>query len=353
MPKIDIKSGFIKKYWLYIILTALALILSAISIDVWWSNGNVIPYQTSIFDNSGNIKTVTSYKFEYEYKFLKMLSIFLYSFSMSLLIALFILKVIQKDDDKERELKDERRKEEIFKNVFKGVFDRLVPNEIFDVIKSDILEAKVVRKNVQWIYDFKIEDNNLVLYRNVMYEIHNISSTPCNEPFSYIYSSTDYTETKILFLKWHEKNDIENTYIAYDVERDTVEEDAANILEPQNKDIDFEQIKHDVEIIPGKVTKINFKSKETFKNNSNFIHETHFTTACSIGWELEVNYPIGYSFSIIPMFNANLIPTVEDKDRKKYSFNGAILKGQGIEFTLTKVNTQEEITVNTTVEQNS
>ena len=91
--------------------------------------------------------------------------------------------------------------------------------------------------------------------------------------------------------------------------------------------------------IQSKITKINFKSKEIFKNNNNFIHETHFTTACSIGWELEVNYPIGYSFSILPMFNADLTPTVDDKDRKKYSFNGAILKGQGVEFTLTRVNT--------------
>lgn len=348
MSKVEIKNGFIKKYWFYLLILSVVLIFAGISIDVWYSNGNVKPIQISIFNDKGIAEVVNTYKFEYEHSFLKVFSIVLYSFSMSLLISLFILKVIQKDDDKERELKDERRKEAIFKNVFKGVFNRLVPNEIFDVIKSDILEAKVVRKNVQWIYDFKIENEQLVLYRNVMYEIHNISSEPCNEPFSYIYSSTEYTETKILFLKWHEKNDIKSTFIAYDVERDgeqnhrNIEEiesnnSTNNILQLENKDIDFEQVKHDVHVIPGTVIKINFKSKETFKNNSNFVHETHFTTACSIGWELEVNYPIGYSFSILPMFSANLIPTVDDVDRKKYSHEGAILKGQGIEFTITKV----------------
>ncbi|MDM5270777.1 hypothetical protein PGH07_01145 [Sulfurovum sp. zt1-1] len=321
-------KGFVKKYWVYIIIVTMLLIIAAISIDVWYSDGNIIAKQINIFENNST-KIVNTYKYEYEYPFLKVLSIFLYSFAMSLLISLFILKVIQKDDDKIREKKDERRKDELFRNVFSGVFNRLVPNEIFDAIKSDILQAQVIRKNVRWIYDFKVEDGQLVLYRNVMYELHNISKKNAKELFSYIYSATDYTETSILFLKWHKNGDIENTFVAYDIS-----EHDESTLEHLEKSGDYEQVKHDIEVIPDEIINLNFKSKEIFKNNSKFIHEAHFSTACSIGWELEVNYPEGYEFGIIPMFNANLIPIVDDVDRKKYEYSGAILVGQGIEFTL-------------------
>jgi hypothetical protein len=334
--EIEQKKTFIKKYWVYIIITTIFLVLAAISIDIWFSNGHVQLEQIRILDGNNSEQTVNTYKFVYEHPILKVVSVFLYSFAMSLMIALFILKVIQKDEDEQRKMEDEQRKIELFKNVFKGVFDRLVPSEIFDVIKKDILEADVVRKNVKWLYDFKVEENQIVLYRNVMYEVHNLGSKECTEPFSYVFSSTDYTETKITFLKWHADGDTENTEIAYD-ERHHQISDGAHKLEHNKEAGDFEQVRRDIKIPIDKVININFKSKEIYKNNVLFLHETHFTTACSIGWELEVNFPVGYSFGVIPMFVKKLTPIIDDNNRKKYKYDGAILKGQGIEFTLTKI----------------
>jgi len=330
------KKGFVKKYWIYIIIVVVLLIFAAIAIDVWFSNGTIEAIKISIFDKNGTISTVNTYKYNYEHPILKVLSIFLYSFAMSILISLFIIKVLQKDDDEERRIEANKKRDELFKNVFKGVFDRLIPNEIFDVIKRDILEAKVIRKNVKWIYDFKIENGELVLYRNVMYEVHNLSSAECTEPFSYVFSSTPYTETRITFLKWHEHNNTSNTEIAYDERHNTIN-DGVHRLEHNKEAGDFEQVKRDIKIPVGKIININFKSKEIFKNNINFLHETHFTTASSIGWELEVNFPVGYSFGIIPMFVKKIEPIIDDEDRKKYKYDGAILKGQGVEFTLTKI----------------
>ena len=319
---------FIKRYWVLVIFTIITLVLAGLSIDIWFSAGDIQAETVTIFDINGT-HTGNNYEFVYEYPILRALSSFFYTLAMSLGISLFILKVIQKHED-------EQRQNELFKNVFKGVFDRLVPSEIFDVIKKDILEAKVVRKNVKWLYDFKIEEDKLVLYRNVMYEAHNLSSAECSEPFSYVFSSTEYTETKIMFLKWHENGDIKNTEIAYD-ERHTTISDKAHKLQHNKEAGDFEQIKKNITIPVDKTININFKSKEIFKNNINFLHETHFSTACSIGWELEVNFPVGYSFAIIPMFVDKLIPIIDDDDRKKYRYDGAILKGQGIEFTLIKL----------------
>ena len=322
---------FIKKYWVYIIILTLGLVLVGISIDVWYSNGNIQAVKTSIFDANGSIQTVNTYKYNYEHPFLKILSIFLYSFAMSILISLFILKVIQKDEDKQRELKDEIRKTELFKNVFKGVFDRLLPSEIFDVIKRDILEANVVRRNVKWTFDFKIENDELVLYKNITFHLHNLTSTKHIEKFYYVYSSSDYATSNVEFLKWHEKNDVDNTTVLYDSEK---EEDP---FSPSTVDSTFPKIEHNIDVPNGKTIVINFKTRDTYKNNNTFIHDTMFTTSCSsIGWDLLVLFPEGYTFSMLPMFTSELKPSTDEKCRKEYSYDGAILKGQGIEFTLLK-----------------
>lgn len=321
MGKIN-KNGksFVEKYWIYIILITIASLVAGMLIEINLMDGSIVSKQITIFDNNES-KIVNNYVFHPNYVFAKPLSSFLYSFAMSLSISLFILLVIQKSDH-------EKRKEELFQNVFQGVFNRLVPNEIFNVIKRDILEANIVRRNVKWIYDFKIEDGALVLYRNVMYEAENLSNRECFEPFSYIFSKTNFSETKILFLKWHPVNKKESTTeVRYDNDD--------GIFDPCIVDINFSQIKHNITIPCDQKIMINFKSQETFKNIE-FLHETHFTTACSIGWELEVNYPSDYSFSIISMFTPKLEPIVDDRERKKYSYDGAILKGQGVEFTLSK-----------------
>lgn len=311
-------KSFVEKYWIYIILVTLICLASGMYIETNFTDGNIISKQITIFDNNES-KIVNNYVFQSHHTLAKPLSSFLYSFAMSLIISLFILLVIQKSDH-------EKRKEELFQSVFQGVFNRLVPNEIFDVIKRDILEANIVRRNVKWIYDFKIENEALVLYRNVMYEVENLSNRECTELFSYIFSKTNYSETKILFLKWHPVGKESTTEVLYDHN---------GVFDACNVDTNFSQVKHEIKIPHDQRIMINFKSQETFKS-LDFLHETHFTTACSIGWELEVNYPKEYSFSIISMFTPKLHPIVDDVERKKYSYNGAILKGQGIEFTLSK-----------------
>ena len=319
---------FIKKYWMYIVICLILSVIMGIVIDIKFSEGNIVTKAVEIFEN-GKKTIVNSYSFEYKYPIIKTFSTILYSFSISIVIALVILLVIQKDEEEQRKLRDEIRKEEIFKNVFKGVFNRLIPDEIFEVIKSDILEASIVRKNLKWVFDFEIEENQIVLYRTVMYEAHNITTKDSIETFSYIFSSTDYTSTEIEFLKWHEFHDIDNTQVVYN-RNDELEHN------PLSLSLNT-QIKRDIIIPHNKVICINFRSKEIFKNSKNFLHETHFSSACSIGWELQVNYPRGYNFSILPVFSGRINTLIDDDNRKEYRYSGAILKGQGIEFTLFKL----------------
>lgn len=324
------KKTFVQKYWIYLILFIIVLILSAISIDIWYSNGNIEPIKMTIFDSNGNSKTINSYKFVYEHPILKILSVFLYSFSMTVLISLFIIKVIQKDEDEQRKIEDEKHKKELAENVFKGVFNRLLPQEIFDVLQTDILKANVVRRNVRWLYDFEIAENEIILKRNVMYEVHNVSDMDHYEPFSYTFSKTTYTSTEIKSLKWHDIEDKETTMVYYDTENKIKEN-----LEHELGD-NVEKVYKDISIPCKKARLINFISIEKHPGNINFLRDTHFSNACSIGWELHVNFPEEYDFNIMPLFSGNVQTVIEDSKRKQYAYNGGILKGQGIEFILSK-----------------
>ncbi len=325
-----LNKTFIKRYWVALIFLIAGLVISGIIIDVNFSSGFIESTKISVFNTSG-VPTVTdSYVFKYDYPYYKAYSSFLYTLAMSLMISIFILKVIQKDDDDQRKREDDERKTELFKDVFKGVFDRLMPSEIFDVVKSDILEANIVRKKVKWTFDFIVEEDKITLFRNVMYEAHNLTSEDCTEPFSYIFSSSDYSSTEIEFLKWHDIKDRGTTQVAYNNDR------GSSQLIHESLGTDVEKVTKDIEVPCDKVIFINFKSKEVYKSCTNYLHETHFTSACSIGWELQVNFPKGYEFSMIPVFSGTINTIVDNEDRKEYTYDGAILKGQGIEFILSK-----------------
>lgn len=331
---------FVQKYWIYIILFIIGLIIAAISIDVWFSNGNIQTRKITIFDSNNNPNIVDTYKFVYDYPGLKVLSMFLYSFSMSILVSLFILKVIQKDEKEQSKLEDKKRKNEIAQNVFKAVFNKLVPQEIFTILQDDIIKANIIRKNVRWVYDFKIEDNNIILKRNVTYEVHNLTNLEQEEPFSYTFSKTPYTSTEIKSLKWHDIEDKENTIVFYDTK-----ESIDNNLEHdrrENSDKVYKKIK-----IPSKKARlINFISLEKHIGCTKFLRDTHFSNACSIGWELHVSYPEGYQFSIMSLFSGDAQVIIDDENKKQYKYSGGILKGQGIEFVLCKKEENNSIEVN-------
>jgi len=312
---------FIKSHWFWFGFFIVTLLIFAVTMEVSFAEGSIQAKTITIFDQ-GTAKEVITYEFIYNHPILKKLSSLAYTLSFSIFISLFVLQVLQRDED-------EKRKVQIFKSIFRGVFDRLVPSEVFDVIKKDILEANIVRRNVKWMFDFEVLDDKIVLCRNVMYEAHNLTSKTCNETFSYIFAATPFTKTKIEFLKWHEKGDIKTTQVLYDNEGDTE-------LIHQNVEEHVEQIKKDILVPIDKVININFKSEEEYSSSNVFLHETHFSSACSIGWELQVNFPAGYDFDIIPVFSGSVQLVVEENTRKVYTYDGAILKGQGIDFALTK-----------------
>lgn len=333
------KKTLVDRYWIGIILGIVVSLAIGVSIDVFASDGHIIAQKLAITD--GNFtKSINNYTFKYDFPIAKSISTFLYSLSMSLIIALFILRVIQKEDDEERKREDDERRSELAKNVFKGVFDRLLPPEIYDVIKRDIFQSSVVRRNVQWTLQFKEEDAGLALYKNIIFEIDNLTSKEHIENFYAVTTASKHVKTEIQFLKWHEKGEQENTTVFYDKISEKNPEDKAiakNVFGHSSVDVNFYKIDKDIPIPCNKTIVVNYKTKDTYVNNFEYIHDTMFTTACSsINWKMLVLYPDNFTFSVLPMFTKELKSISDDKGRRSYEYDGAILKGQGIEFTLLK-----------------
>jgi hypothetical protein len=335
------KELFIKKHFIKSIFAIVILIILGFIIDLNFTKGD-IAYTDVKVEINGKMTIEKDYSFVYDYPIAKPAANFFYSLAMALAISLFILQVIQRDEDilkenerleREKELKKEYklREEMLFKNVFKGVFDRLVPEEVFEVIKSDILEAKIVRRNVKWVYDFNPTEDGIVLIRNVMYEAHNTTGTDCIETFSYIFAASEHSTTQIKSLIWHEIDHIDDKSNIYDTP------EKLTPLKSNDPVYNLDSVKKDIPIAKDKAMLIKFISEEKNNSSINFLHDTHFSSACMIGWELMVNIPEGYEFSILPVFSGKVHKNMSTPTRHRYEYNGAILKGQGIEFTLSKI----------------
>lgn len=338
----DERETFIKKHWGISLGIIIACILLGFYLNLSFTDGSIVTQKITEIVNGTSVDRI-SYNFVYKHPWANIVANFLYAFAMAFAIALFILKMIQEDEEKLREKKalerekriheeEKRYKKEIAENVFKGVFNRLMPQEIFDVLQNDIIKADVLRRNVRWVYDFSINEsqNTILLKRNVTYEVHNLTNTEHIEEFSYTYSKTAYTSTKIISLKWHDKADKEATEVFYDT-AEAVEHNLKHELK-ENTDKVYTEIK----IPPNKDRLVNFVSEEKHTTGINFVRDTHFCSTCAIGWGLHVNFPKNYDFNIMSLFPGEVETVIADEGKKVYEYDGAILKGQGIEFVLCK-----------------
>lgn len=329
------RETFIKKHWGLSLGFILICIIFGVYLNLSYTDGNVVTNKiTEIVD--GTAVDRISYNFVYKHPWASVIANFLYAFAMAFSIALFILKMIQEDEEKLKEKKalerEKRHKKEIARNVFKGVFNRLIPQEIFNVLQDDIIKADVLRRNIRWVYDFTIDEDNetIMLKRNVTYEVHNLTNSEHLEEFSYTFSKTAYTSTKIISLKWHDKADKETTEVFYDT-AEKVDNHLEHVLK-DNTDKVYTQIK----IPPKKARLVNFVSEEKHMIGINFVRDTHFCSTCAIGWGLHVNFPKNYDFNIMSLFPGEVETVIADDCKKVYEYDGAILKGQGIEFILCK-----------------
>jgi len=108
---------------------------------------------------------------------------FFYSLAISLFISVFVTYNLQRhrQQDSERQLQEIQKSINI--DVFNSLFKRIVPDEIFSAIKSQIIKAKIIRKNARWIYEFVECGENYELNSTFIFSLDNLSGEPVTLPY--------------------------------------------------------------------------------------------------------------------------------------------------------------------------
>lgn len=166
----------------------LALILVIVSIgfilDLITSKLVIEIGPKSILNADGNIITTLEAVFPVWHQILKLTTNFLYALAATIFITVFIATKLQEAQQtkKEEELKELHNAINI--NVFDSLFKTIIPEKIFKIIKQDIIENKVLRKDAKWLFEFSELENKIICRQTTRYELHNLSQQEVNDPIT-------------------------------------------------------------------------------------------------------------------------------------------------------------------------
>jgi hypothetical protein len=305
----------------------LFLILTGIGLDYTTSLYSIETKVITIFEQNGNKNQLTTIDYPYVQKFLTYFARFIYSLAGSIFISLFItnrITEIQKNKQKE-ELKELQNS--INQNVFESLFKTIIPEEIFYVIKSEIIESKVIRRDALWLLDFNEINGKIELRHTIQYTLENISLSEVVDPINAILdpSEDNISTLEKLFCK------IDETVLS-DYNYGDKEDEIKGIKKEENNGTT--KFRFDIKIPPKKSAKITIEFKTIFKNN---ISDQYFSKYSLINAKLITNFPSNYTFELYSSMSTPLKCTQESINRKIYELNGAILPHQGFVFDLRKI----------------
>jgi len=307
---------FIKRY-----STIIIIILFALSFYLmYYTNQYDVSSKTLEFVSNGNIEQKTIWYLSNQVLFLNILGVVALNIAIALFISSFFLKYIEKSEKESFYGKLQEFQKETAKDAIKATFERVVDNDLFSIIKQDILNANFLRRNVQWDFDiYENSDKKLELKRTLTYNLENISTKNQEETFSISSNNNIHSKTEIVECKYKYVADSDYTEINFNSNTDGSTLEANNTIE----------IKANNEI------QVTIVFKEMFSQN--YIYESHSTRFPIIGLSLSVNYPKNYEFEIIVQTFSNQLESISSTDgKKKFETKKAIYKGQGIEFLCSK-----------------
>ena len=188
----------------YFVIVVISLV-AAISIDLYRNTiGLELKTISKVNSNTNQIEKKEIIDTPIDYKAMGYLSNFFYTLSLSIFIALEVTSKIDKreKDRREKELKEYQQK--INKSVFNSIFKSLMPEELYEVIKKQIIESRKIRKNAEWIYKFSEKDDKIHCVQTIKYTVVNISQYEIadpSDPISLDIEQEDDTKTNILSAK--------------------------------------------------------------------------------------------------------------------------------------------------------
>ena len=267
--------------------------------------------------NGNEIKDTTIYQIKPLYQFVAISGFILISTAFSILIGIVVVNTIARRDNNTFDKKLRMLQESTARETIDAVFKKMVNSDFLDIIKKDVVNQSFLQSNVKWNYDFTLNDrNNLQLRRTVSYRLENLGAEDHEEEFRASYQSSRYSNNTTIELRVCHEEDKSFSEVAID--------------KPITKDL-FKSALKKILVRKNSFADLVFVMNQSF--NSDYAFECQVARSGMVNLEINANFPEDYRFDIFLgglSTEARLVTAVSGK--KTYRIDGAIYKGQTVEF---------------------
>lgn len=319
-----------KKHAAYFALVAV-IAISAFALDIWSST---IPYQIvtkTISWPSETPETLREISYPWSIQLINLTKNFLYGLAAAIFVTVFIVNKLELAQRTEKELELNKLNDAINVNVFDSLFKTIIPEEIFKIIKQDIIENKVIRKEAKWVYNFEKFEDGIRCTHTVRYELHNLSQAAVSDPVRLDLNPLGGKPYKILLA---ECTSMDGKHLVHYDLANSIKENI-NIVNNENKI----SVEYTIDIPPGSFVEYKTVYQQTYGNE---ITDYQGTKLPLIGLDIIATYPEGYEFDIVPVMSSTSKLTINSGTQKIYRVDGGILPQQGVVFFLKKKDLEPE-----------
>jgi hypothetical protein len=317
-----------KKSHIIWFLVIIIIITTSIFLNIFNSEIQYTFHEIEIIRN-GNIEKIQILKFPFSYTLINIITTFLYGLATTIFITLFIINQIEKKQKQKEENELKNLQQAININVFDSLFKTIIPSELFDIIKHEIIENKAIRKNAIWDYKFEeTSEGKIKLLIINHYELHNISREKIKDPVKLELDPVDGSQTTVIETKCVLGKE-RSTMIHYDRKNDNCQ--GVSIKEENNK----KTMEYLIEILPNNFIEMTTTVEVIYNGN---VNDSHFTKYPIINLDIRATYPNNYTFKISPQFSTEARQITNGIGYSSYKIEGGLLPKQGLIYYLTKNN---------------
>lgn len=303
---------FLKKYYLMVVF------ISVICSGIIQYISNDYKIETKYFDRivNGQIQPQEIIQIEQKQYYLGILSQILLNLGITLFITMYFVKYIDKNDKEQFEKSLREIQNKTAENAILSTFHQIIEPRFFSIIKNDVINCALIRDEAIWNYDITFtDDKKLKLVRTISYKLVNLSNEDQTETIGIFLQENCYSTSQVTQLRY--KNECDSKFECVEISKVKID--------------GFANTKKDIIIKPNSKIDIIYVMEQVF--STAFIYETHSTRCPIVKLDLIVSYPSGYCFNLNAAgLSSPLELTLDTGSKKMWKINGAILKGQGIEF---------------------
>ena len=298
------------KYKNYFTIIAIVLVIIGVALLIY--SNTYIPKLTSIqlLDENGIITKVPNYQMEFDGYIYNLVGQTLIGLAISILTIFYVSEILTQQDRKNFEDKLSEFQKKTAESAVLSIFDTLIDESFYSIIRRDVIGLTLIRKNVNWSYIIsENETKKLTLKRVITYDLHNLTSS----------KQSDIIKTSVGSNK-------HSTITKHVVKINNI------VLEMTKKgtDKEFEIYEGETHIEPNDKISVSIEMEQCFNNE--YIYECHTTNHPLTDLTLHVTKPKDFTFDVTHQLSSKLETTTETEELIIYKTNGAVYKGQNIEF---------------------